>query len=259
MRKTLLVLLAIAFGVTASPVLAGNNIHTTTPASFQGHVITPDGGGARVLYGPSEGDDPGYRAQIAATAGGVCDYYDARYGTPDAALLDSYDCVHVWANYAFADNVGYGNNLADFVDRGGHVVLGAFSSYTSGNFLSGRVMTDTSRYCPVLGGSNWFFLSFWNGDDAGCCVHNGISSYGSTYRDIISVVGPGATVCGHFQDGEEANVLNAAGDVVYANGSGGSPLGPVGDVGGVVGNACLCGGTTATESTTWSAVKGLYR
>lgn len=260
MRKTLLVLLAIAFGVTAGSPVFANNIKTASPAVFEGNDITPDTGGARVLYAPSEADDAGYRAAIAAATGGSCDYYDARYGTPDAALLDSYDCVHVWANYAFYDNVGYGNNLADYVDRGGHVVLGAFCAYTSGNYLSGRIMTDTSRYCPVVGGSNHFSLSMWDGTDADCCVHTGVTSYGMTYRDYLTLVGPGATICGHFQDREMANALNAAQDVIYANGSGGYPIAGVGQVAVVVANACVCaGGSTAVENSTWGAVKDLYR
>lgn len=260
MRKTLLVLLAIAFGVTAGSPVFANNLKTATPAVFEGNDLTPDTGGARVLYAPSESDDAGYRAQIAAATGGTCDYFDARYGTPDAGLLSNYDCVHVWANYAFADNVTYGNNLANFVDAGGHVVMGAFTSYPGGNQLAGRIMTDTSRYCPVQGSGNHFTLSFWDGTDADCCVHVGVTSYGNTYRDYLSVVGPGATICGHYQDREIANALNAAQDVIYANGAGGYPLGPVGDVAKVVGNACGCaGGSTAVENSTWGAVKDLYR
>jgi hypothetical protein len=260
MRKTLLVLLAIAFGMTAGSPAFANNLKTATPAVFEGNDLTPDTGGARVLYAPSEADDAAYRAQIAAAAGGTCDYYDARYGTPDAALLSNYDCVHVWANYAFADNVGYGNNLADFVDVGGHVVLGAFCAYTSGNYLSGRVMTDTSRYCPVLGGSNHFAYSDWDGTDATCCVYDGVTAWGALYRDYLTLVGPGATICGHFRDQEMACALNAAQDVIYANGSGGYPIGPYGDMGAVIAAACVCaGGGTAVENSTWGAVKDLYR
>jgi hypothetical protein len=258
MRKTLLVLLAIAFGVTAgSPAFALTNLGASAEYVFEGHDLTPDAGGARVLYAPSESDDAGYRAQIAAAVGGTCDYYDARSSTPDAALLDTYDCIHVWANYAFSDNVLFGNRLADRVDSGGHVVLGAFAAYTIGNFLSGRIMTDTSRYCPVTGGFNHFSLSFWDGSDAGCCVHSGVVSYGNTYRDYLTL--RSGSICGRYQDGEMANAINAAGDVVYANGSGGFPLGPVGDVGRVVGNACGCGEPSATDASTWGAVKGLYR
>lgn len=75
--------------------------------------------------------------------------------------------MHVWANYAFADNVTEGSHLADFVDRGGHVVLGAFCTYTGGNCLSGRIMTDTWRYCPVTGGQNDLSLACGDGSCAG--------------------------------------------------------------------------------------------
>lgn len=261
MRKTLLVLLAIAFGVMAgSPAFALTNLRSSEPAIFEGNDLTPDGGGPRVLYAPSEADDPGWRAQLAAQVGGTCDYFDARFSTPSVAFLsDNYDCVVVWANYAFFDRDAYGNNLADFVDAGGHVVLGAFAAYTSGNFLGGRIMSDPA-YCPVAGGFNHFSLSFWDGTDAGCCVHTGITSYGSTYRDYLTLDGPGASICGRYQDGEIANALNAGQTVIYANGAGGSPLGPVGQDAARSGNACTCaGGSTATEPSTWGAVKNLYQ
>lgn len=257
MRKTLLVLLALALAGFAGQASAASNLGSTATPVFAGNEITPDAGGPRVLYAPSENDDAGYRASIAAAVGGTCDYFDPRFSTPSVDFLNGYDCVVVWANYAFFDAVGYGNNLADFVDAGGHVVLGAFAAYTSGNFLSGRVMTDTSRYCPVTGGFNHFSMSFWDGTCADGCVHAGITSYGTTYRDYLTLVN--GTVCGRYQDGEIANALNTAGDVVYANGAGGYPLFPSGQDAARAGNACLCGGSSATEQSTWSAVKGLYR
>jgi hypothetical protein len=257
MRKTLLVLLAIALAGFAGNASAISNLGSTGTPVFIGHDITPDAGGPRVLYGPSESDDAAYRAQIAAQIGGTCDYFDARFSTPSVSFLSTYNCVMVWANYAFFDNVAYGNNLADFVDGGGSVVLGAFAAYTSGNFLSGRIMTDTSRYCPVLGGFNHFSMSFWDGTCAESCIHDGITSYGTTYRDFLTLVA--GAVCGRYQDGEIANAINADGDVVYANGAGGFPLFPSGQDAARVGNACLCGGTSATESSTWGAIKGLLR
>jgi hypothetical protein len=256
MRKTLLVLLAIALAGFAGQASARTNLGSTAPAVFQGNVITPDAGGARILYGPSESDDASYRSQMATQAGGSCDYFDARYSTPSVSFLDGYNCVMVWANYAFFDNVGYGNNLADFVDHGGHVILGAFCAYTSGNSLSGRIMTGAT-YCPITGGFNHFSMSFWDGTDAGCCTHTGITSYGSTYRDYLTLRS-GASVCGHYQDGEIANALNGGQNVIYANGAGGYPLFPSGQDAARAANGCVCGGGTATEASTWGAVKDLY-
>jgi hypothetical protein len=255
MRKTLLVLLALALAGFAGNASAMSNLGSSATPVFMGNDITPDAGGPRVLYCPSESDDAAYRAALAAQIGGTCDYFDARFGVPS---LTDYDCAMTWANYAYFDNVAMGNALADFVDADGSVVLGAFCAYTSGNFLSGRIMTDTARYCPVLGGFNHFSLAFWDGSDAGCCVHAGITSYGSTYRDFLTLVA--GSICGRYTDGEIANAINTPyGDVVYANGAGGFPLFPSGQDAQRAGNACLCGGISATESSTWGAVKGLLR
>jgi hypothetical protein len=256
MRKTLLVLLAIALAGFAGVASAKTNLGSTAPAVFQGNQISPDAGGPRMLYGPSESDDATWRTQAATQVGGTCDYFDARYATPSVSFLSGYDCVIVWANYAFFNNVEYGNNLADYVDAGGHVILGAFAAYTSGNYLSGRIMTQADL-CPVTGGFNHFTMSFWDGTDAGCCVHAGITSYGSTYRDYLTLRS-GASVCGHYQDAEIANALNGAQNVIYANGAGGYPLFPSGQDAARAANGCLCGGSSATLPSTWGAVKDLY-
>jgi hypothetical protein len=251
----------MAFGVMAgSPAFALTNLGSSASAVFEGNDITPDLGGSRVLYAPSESDDAGYRAALAAQIGGSCDYFDARFSTPSTSFMhDNYDCVMTWANYAYFDNNAFGNNLADFVDQGGHVVLGAFAAYTSGNFLSGRIMSDPA-YCPVAGGLNHFSLSFWDGSDPDCCVHSGITSYGTTYRDYLTLDGPGATICGRYQDGEIANAVNAAENVVYANGAGGYPLFPSGQDAARCGNACnMDCGPSAAEAKTWGAVKNLYQ
>jgi len=254
MRKTLLVLLALALVGFVSQASAKTNTGSSKAAVFMGNDLTPDTGGPRLLYSPSESDDAGYRASMAAQVGGTCDYFDARYGIP---TLTGYDCDMTWANYLYYDNVGYGNALADYVDGGGHVVLGAFCAYTSGNYLSGRIMTQTSRYCPVTGGFNHFTLSFWDGTDASSCVHTGITSYGTTYRDYLTLVA--GSIAGRYQDGEIANAINAQQDVVYANGAGGYPLSPVGQDPNRAANGCVCTGTSATAPSTWGAVKDLYK
>jgi hypothetical protein len=71
------------------------------------------------------------------------------------------------------DNAAMGDVLADFVDLGGHLVLGAFCAYTSGCFRAGRIMTDTSRYRPVIGGINHFSLAMWDGSCGDGSEHGG--------------------------------------------------------------------------------------
>ena len=117
-------------------------------------------------------------------------------------------------------------------------------------------MTDTAHYCPVTGGPNHFSLAYWDGSCT-FCPNNGVSSYGSTYRDYLTLVS--GTICGRFTDGEIANALNSQKNVVYANGAGGFPILGVGDIAKVVANACSCAGAAATEQSTWGALKALYR
>src|SRR5262245_835918 len=113
---------------------------------FEGHVLTVgagDGAPIKVLYAPSESDDAAYRAAIAAGIGGgaIVDYFDARVATPSVATMLGYDAVYTWANFGYANNVLFGDNLAAYNDAGGTVVLGVFCTYTTGNFLSGLIMT----------------------------------------------------------------------------------------------------------------------
>jgi hypothetical protein len=213
------------------------------------NVLTPDDGrdNARTLYCPSEADDPDYRAQIAAITGGIVDYFDTRVATPDAALLNTYDCVYTWANYAYLDNVLLGDRLADFVDGFGAVVLGAFCTYTSGNYLSGRIMT--AGYSPVWSpsGSN----------------HLGVTSYECTYRDYLAPQG-GGVVDGHFTDGEIAGAWRPDKKVYYNNGAGALQLGCTGQWPLLVANSCGCSvippppPPVPVEETSWGQIKAWF-
>ncbi len=193
-------------------------------------------GGISILYAPSEADDAAYRAAIAAFTGGTVDYFDASAGTPSASMLAGYDCVYTWTNFAYADNVTFGDRLADHVDAGGNVVLGAFTTFTGGNFLSGRVMT--SGYSPVNSpsGSNWFFSSNYAGDGV-TSIHNGVTGYECTFRDILALQG-GGLQDGSYLDGEIAHSYRSDFGVVHSNGAGANQLGCTGDWPLLVANAC---------------------
>jgi hypothetical protein len=200
--------------------------------------------GTKILYAPSEADDPAYRAAISAAAGGATvDYFDASAATPSTALLANYDCVHTWCNFDYSDPVGFGNNLATYVDAGGNVVLGAFCTYTTGSFLGGQIMAP--NYCPVVSplGTNHFL----NDTDAGpffSCITGGVASLTAFYRDVLITQGDGIIDSKYDTDKEIATAFRLnpgeAGDVVYANGAGGAPvLGP-GDWPLVIANATTC-------------------
>jgi len=262
--KTFLLLL-VALLVVAMPASAAlRNAGAQVPATFQGHHLTPVSphDAVRVLYAPSEADDPAYRAGIAAwlPAGSVVDYYDARNGTPDAATLASYTAVHVWTNYALSDKITFGNRLADYVDGGGRVVLGAFCTYCFGNDLEGRIMTADYNGVTSPSCSNHFAQDSWRGDDADKCDYTGVTSWSALYRDYLALQGAGIA-WGHFNDGEIADAVGPNEAVHYVNGSGGSPILVDPGIEYVVANACTCGLTPPVPviNSTWTKVKSLYR
>jgi len=218
------------------------------PVISTGNVITPvtgDGTTGKILYAPSEADDPAYRAAISAGAGGaVVDYFDARAATPSVATLSQYDACTTWANFAYLDPVGFGNNLAAFNDVGGTVVLGAFCTYTSGNSLQGTIMT--SNYCPVDSplGTNHFTNSNYKGDGV-TCIYNGVTSLACQFRDVLVTQGTGK-IDGTYQDNEICHAYRNnplfvnKGECVYSNGSGAVQLAGTGQWGTAVGNGCSC-------------------
>src|SRR5256885_3295930 len=67
------------------------------------------------------------------------DTIDAGSTTPTLAQLLGYKSVLVWSDSPFGDSTTLGNNLADYVDAGGGVVIAVFancSSYMGGRFAS---------------------------------------------------------------------------------------------------------------------------
>ncbi len=64
--------------------------------------------------------------------------------TPTLPTLQLYDAVLVWSNLDFLDAVTLGDNLADYVDSGGGVVMAVFAntSSISGRYVAGRWETD---------------------------------------------------------------------------------------------------------------------
>lgn len=179
-------------------------------------LMTPTALAGIYLMAQADPDDAAMRAQVAGFLGSTVDYYDASDGTPSLALLQSYDAVFVWANQAFADRDAYGNVLADYVDAGGRVVLGAFTTYTSGFSLGGRIML--SGYSPVTSpsGNNYFSTSAYAGDGTSS-LWTGVSSYGARYRDIVVLQGAGI-IDGTFADGSIAGAYRPDGQVVYLGG-----------------------------------------
>lgn len=150
-----------------------------------GGMFAPKADAAGVLCAPTNPDNPSFRAALHALLAVPVDYFDARTGTPTLSQLLQYDCVTTWVSYPYGDPVAMGDRLADYVDLGGQVILGA-CCYPHGqtNYLRGRIMT--AAYCPAIIGSG-------GGDynhDGTDCVHWGVSSY-TTYEAVLALQ-PGA-------------------------------------------------------------------
>jgi hypothetical protein len=203
---------------------------------------------AGLLYAPSWSDNPTFRAELEALIGPPVDFWDAYHsGTPTVEYLSTYAAVFTWANYPYADPVGFGNNLADYVDMGGTVILGQWCRHgTQSNYLQGRIMDDPA-YCPVLTISN----SFCSGDynmDGFLCAHIGtygvVRAHGTNYLDVVSSVAPGATTDGTMDSGSCLSfdaVWNASRNVFYSPGNlGGEPSYTSGDWATLVANMVNC-------------------
>ncbi len=71
------------------------------------------------------------------------DVFDAHSGTPSLATMETYGAVLVYSDAGFANSFALGNNLADYVDAGGGVVVAVFADasvalggrYVSGGYL----------------------------------------------------------------------------------------------------------------------------
>lgn len=71
-------------------------------------------------------------------------------GLPSLATLSGYDSILVYTSFAPSNPVGLGNLLADYVDGGGHVVLGGYGFSTPWS-VSGRIMS--TGYSPFIPGA----------------------------------------------------------------------------------------------------------
>jgi hypothetical protein len=238
---------AMAATVVVPAGLQVTNMGKETQAIFTGHDLstsesaTLSGSCGSILYAPSNNDDPNFRAAISLACGGATvDYFDARYATPTVSLLSTYDCVMTWINYYPHDVNGFGDNLADYVDAGGKVILGQWCLRTAGNYLGGRIMT--SAYCLVTA-STWNTGSY-NGDGTDC-VHNGVTAYSTDHLDICTLLP------GNFSDGTlmlptGENTLSVAWRpdrrVYYSAGNLGLLYNSTGDWAQLTCNMCCCGG-----------------
>jgi hypothetical protein len=96
---------------------------------------------------------------VATAAFQKVDIWNAKVATPTLAQLQAYQAVLVYSDSGFIDPVALGNNLADYFDAGGRVVLAVFANtqiavtgrWSSGNYhlINPTAQTGASESAPV--------------------------------------------------------------------------------------------------------------
>jgi uncharacterized repeat protein (TIGR01451 family) len=77
------------------------------------------------------------------------DIFDATTNPlPTLSQLLQYGAVMIWTDGSFGNPTGFGNVLADYVDKGGGVVVGAYAWYATGSTIAGRL----TNYLPLTQG-----------------------------------------------------------------------------------------------------------
>jgi hypothetical protein len=140
---------------------------------------------------------------------------------PSPAQLQSYQSVLVYSDEYFNDNVGLGNELADYVDQGGGVVLNTFVFWDQyGLSIQGRL---TNGYLPfTTSGQSLAANPTLVADLPLNPLLDGVNSFNggaSAYMNSPISIAPGATLVAHWSNGQPlvGSTNHAPGRVVGLN------------------------------------------
>ncbi|PZR94929.1 MAG: hypothetical protein DLM69_12040, partial [Candidatus Chloroheliales bacterium] len=186
----------------------------TTTATPSGATATPTqcaGGGYKILIAYSDNAAPpntlrtALLAQPGVTTVGL---FDAFAGTPTVAQMQQYDEVVTFSNNAYADANAMGNNLADYQDSGGVVVVSFGALYNDSGFgLTGRWLSGgyspTTPSTTVVGTATT--LGVYSATHP---LMQGVTTLNSAIR-IGSPLAAGATQVATYTDGTLAVAYKA--------------------------------------------------
>lgn len=127
--------------------------------------------------------------------------------TPTLAELRLYDAVLVWSNMPYDDPTALGDNLADYVDGGGSVVVAVFanSSASAGRGLTGRWQAEGYEVIPTAGGTTTGSATRGTVDDPDHPIMAGVSSFAggsSSFRPTATDLSAGALRIAAWDDGK---------------------------------------------------------
>ena len=178
---------------------------------------------------------------------GTVSLYDGRIGTPTLAELLAYDVVLTWSNYVYADSVGMGNVLADYVDAGGKVVNLNFAMGTHGWQMGGRFMTE--GYTAMDGGGLYFGTVCLGAYNPAHPIMAGVTNVCEYYRMLGTYLTAASTEVAQWSDGQSFVAVKDNRTVVSINGYVGSDYQWSGQMPDVVHNAILwLAGTCVTPA-----------
>ncbi|UCE25998.1 MAG: hypothetical protein JSW52_06415 [Candidatus Coatesbacteria bacterium] len=132
-------------------------------------------------------------------------------GIPSVADLGDYDGVLTWNNYFYTAGEAQqmGDNLADYVDDGGGVVVTIWSIAQ----VTGRFASDPD-YNPLNGGTNnHTYRNLGTVHEPDHPLMDGVSSINNMYYGVNSTVESGALLVCEASDGRPLGAVNAAENV----------------------------------------------
>jgi hypothetical protein len=191
-----------------------------------------------ILYCPSNPDNATFRAEVSAITGAPCDYYDARFGTPTLELLLQYECVLTWCNYQYHDKMAFGDILADYVDLGGHVILGqwSYAGFGGDGAMVARILLGD--YLPVTVSGGAISGATYMGDGSGC-EFAGVSTLHANYCDQIALADGPCAGSGTWATGTLVAGWRLDKNLTYAAGHTGGSY-STGDWAQLTVNLCAC-------------------
>ncbi|MCC7292635.1 MAG: thrombospondin type 3 repeat-containing protein [Phycisphaerales bacterium] len=163
------------------------------------------GGGGRALVLWADNDDAGLQSYLSGDGRfSLVDAIDARSYTPSLSELQNYDAVITWSNYCYADGYTLGNNLRDYVDQGGGVVIATFAHYADGSCLGPGGGWLSDQYDPILNSFNVSggAPSIGTVDDPGHPIMSGVSDVQPGYYFYGTSLSGGASAVFHWDNGE---------------------------------------------------------
>ena len=152
--------------------------------------------------------------------GSTINYVNVTDSVPPLSFLKQYDAILLFNGYIFHNSEALGNDLADYVDAGGGLVI-AQASFSGNWTIQGKIMT--SGYSPFLANPSanvdadrtidpstidFPLHPIFNGTDINNLV------YWSNYQISYPTLASGATSLAKNVAGYEAIAINAKGNII---------------------------------------------